>query len=280
MQRKADGAKRTKDTALRKIMLILACFVCGSLLFMSRRYGLFRVREISVRPFGIIPCAAVWDAVPDDVMSFWPSLLFDTRGIVMRTEGFYPVRLALGLSGWGRIVAEVEPLVPEAYVSWNSRTWLLDRSGRIWPSDLQTNRSVKGMSYPSRPILSWDASLPLPFDPDMQGGDIYKSGIPFDKIERWYEAIGAMKWADSVMCLIAKKSEGRPIVQILLGNGQKVTSEIILNEDTSDWLYLAEAIDRVFPDGEYISPPGMIINAAYSDLMFSVTQKNSGRAGR
>jgi hypothetical protein len=142
----------------------------------------------------------------------------------------------------------------------------------MWLATLPASVSVKGLVYPDKPILAWDSNLPLPIDPERQMGDIYPSSLPVEKIKRWYETVGRIAWNKDIYCLMAKKIDGRPVVQILLGSAERVTGEILVKEDASDWLSLAAALENIYPTASGGVPPGLTINATY-DMRFTVSER-------
>ncbi len=269
------GGKKRKKW---KGKLLLLSILCGVLYFVDQRYDFFRLRGLEIVPGGVLPEAAIWEALPRQAEFFWPSLIFDSRDFNRKIEGFYPVEIALKVTGWGRYRVTVKPLEVFLNVSWNSRLWLLSTNGRMWLANLPVNAIVKGIELPDKPILAWDAGLPLPIDPERQGGDIYASSLAMEKIERWYDTIGKTAWYRDIYCLLAKKVDGKPVVQVLFGSENAITGEIILKEDTTNWLSLAAAMEELFPNGEYRAPPGMVINATYTDLKFTVTNKGTKSA--
>jgi hypothetical protein len=258
--------------------LLLLSVLCGVLYFVDQRYDFFRLRSLEILPGGILPEAPIWESLPRRAEYFWPALFFESRDFVRKVEGFYPVELTLKLTGWGRYRVTVRPLEVFLNVSWNGRMWLLSTNGRMWLANLRANTIVKGIEMPDKPILSWDSGLPLPIDPERQGGDIYSSSLVMDKIRMWYETIGKTKWYRNIYCLLAKKVDGKPVVQVLFGTEDAITGEIVLKEDTSNWLSIAAAMEEIFPNAEYRMPPGMIVNATYTDLKFTVTNKGAKSA--
>ena len=258
--------------------LLLLSILCGVLYFVDQRYDFFRLRGMEIVPGGVLPEAAIWESLPRQAESFWPSLIFGSRDFVRRVEGFYPVEINLKITGWGRYRVTVKPLEAFLNVSWNARLWLLSTNGRMWLANLPVNAIVKGVELPDKPILAWDSGLPLPIDPERQGGDIYSSSLAMEKIKRWYDTIEKTGWYRDIYCLLAKKVDGKPVVQVLFGSENAITGEIILKEDTSNWLSLAAAMEEIFPNAEYRTPPGMVINATYTDLKFTVTNKGAKSA--
>lgn len=251
--------------------------LAGCVYFVNLRYDFFRLRELELTPSGVVPYYAVWESMPQSVESFWPSMLWRAYDLVKKVESFYPVDISVRPVGWGRCSVTVKPLEVSLYVSWNSRIWMLSPSGKMWLADLPVNAIVKGLELPDRPILAWDSTQPLPIDPDRQGGDIYASSIAMDKVERWYAALDQTGWNEHIYCVIAKRIDGRPVVQILFGTEGNVTSELVLNDDTSNWLQLASAMKELFPNEEYLQSPGVVINATYADMRFTVTEKGASR---
>lgn len=265
--------KPKKDRRRRwKGKLILLSILCGILYFAEGRYGFFRLKSIDITP-GVISEGIVWQAIPRDANRFWPAIFLHQASFYKKIEGFYPVESKLSLTGWGRYSVTIQPLEPFIYVSWNSMIWILSTNGRMWLANLPANIGVGGLKHPQRPILYWDSALPLPMDPERQMGDIYLSSLPVKKIRKWYETLEKTAWYDEIYCLMAKKVDGKPVVQLLLGEEKAITGEIIVGEDTSNWLPLSVALDEIFPGGEYKKPPGLIINATYSDMKFTVTEK-------
>lgn len=274
--RNGNGAGRRRW----RIKLIFLCFIAGALCYLSERYDVFRVRGIDVVPGGILTGSVIWDALPDSVERFWPSMIFGSRDFIRAIESFYPVRMSVALSGWGEIRVDIEPLRVFAFVSWNSRKWMLSEDGRMWLANLPANAVVKGIDYPDSPILAWDASMPIPIDPERQGGDIYAASLNIDNIKNWYSTIDKTSWRGKIYCLMAKKIEGRPSVQALFGSEGSITTEIILRDDAKNWEDLATAMRKIFPEDEYMHAPGKIINANFSDMKFTVTDKGKNVGSR
>jgi hypothetical protein len=166
----------------------------------------------------------------------------------------------------------VSPLEVFIGVTWNGQHWWLSENGRMWRANLPSGAKVKGLVYPNRPILAWDSQLALPIDPERGAGEIYPSSLPLVKIKKWYESLDRIDWKDDIYCLIAKKIDGRQVVQMLLGTEERITGEVIVKEDTADWLPLAAAIDRLYAGG---IPRGVRINATFADMKFTVSDRGS-----
>jgi hypothetical protein len=258
----------------RKVVLLLFSFICGALYFAEIRYDFFRLRELEIIPTGALPEMIVWGSVPGSTERFWPSLVLNKRIFVRRIEGFFPVEVKFEVKGWGRCRVSIKPLEPILYVSWRSKMWLLSKNGRMWPADLPSNSTVKGMVFPDKPILAWDSGLAMPIDPERQSGEIYPSSLPMRKIGKWYETIEKIGWKDDIYCVLAKKINGRPVVQLLLGSGDSTASEIIVKEDTSDWLSLASALEHVFSGMNSKVPKGYVVNATLADMKFTVKSRD------
>ncbi|GHV51172.1 hypothetical protein FACS1894216_04690 [Synergistales bacterium] len=258
----------------RKIKFFLVSLVIGTLYCADVRYDFFRLREISLSPIGVFSDVTAWKAVPKGAQVFWPLLLFDGRDFVRSIERYYPVSVKLSVSGWGKYKLDISPLEPLLYVSWNSKIWLLSRNGRMWPADLPSNAGVKGMTLPKRPILAWDKGLATPIDQHAQSGVIYNSSLPMAKIEKWYDAIDKMGWGEQVYCVMAKKIDGRPVVQLLMGSQEGIASEVILKQDTSDWPRVAAALGEIYGDRLSALPKGLFVNATFTDSKFIVNSRD------
>jgi hypothetical protein len=258
-----------------KARLLLFSLICGALYFVQERYDFFRLRELEIVPAGVLSDMVVWRSVPRSSERFWPSLSLERRQFVKSIEGFYPVVVKLKTVGWGRYRISIEPLEPLLYVSWNSNMWLLSKNGRMWPANLPSNAKVKGMLFPEKPILAWDSELAMPIDPDRQSGEIYPSSLPMAKIKKWYEAIEKIGWQNDIYCVLAKKVDGKPVVQLLVGAPDGILSEIIVKEDTSDWEWLAAALEKVFPEAGSSVPNGLVVNATFTDMKFIVTSRDN-----
>ncbi|MDR3076494.1 MAG: hypothetical protein LBU26_04255, partial [Synergistaceae bacterium] len=186
-----------------------------------------------------------------------------------------PVSVKLKVTGWGKYRMTVAPLDILLAVSWNSKIWWLSTGGMMWPATLSASEKVKGLSFPNKPILAWDAQLPLPIDSERQMGDIYPSSLPMAKIKKWYDTIDRIEWNKDIYCLMAKKIEGRQVVQILLGSENRITGEIVVKEDASDWLSLAAALKNknIYPGASGEVPMGLSVNATYADMKFTVSER-------
>ncbi|MDR1916135.1 MAG: hypothetical protein LBQ58_06140 [Synergistaceae bacterium] len=264
-----SGAKRRRW----KGYLLLFSILCGVLYFAEERYRFFRLRDLEIAPWNVLPDHVIWQQVPEAANTFWPSLLFQGRTFTRSITNYYPVDLKLQVVGWGRYRVSVLPLDVFLGVSWNSKLWWLSTSKRMWRADLPSSASVKGLKFPNRPILSWDADLAMPIDPEKQMGDVYPSSLPLSKIAKWYKTIEKIGWNEDIYCLLAKKIDGRPVVQILLGSEERVTGEIIVKDDASDWLSLAAALEKIYPVNTGGMPPGLIINATFTGMRFTVTNR-------
>jgi hypothetical protein len=252
---------------------VILSVVFGAFYYAESRYSFLRLREIAVTSGNVIPEDVIWQALPQSAVSFWPSLVFGKGVFENKIMNYYPVRVNLNMAGWGKYKMTVAPLEIFLAVSWNSKMWWLSTDGRMWLATLPSSTSVKGLVYPDKPILAWDSDLPLPIDPERQMGDIYPSSLPIEKIKKWYETIERTDWKKDIYCLIAKKIEGRQVVQILFGSEERVTGEIVVKEDASDWLSLAAALANIYPGAPGGVPPGVSINATYTDMKFSVSER-------
>ena len=257
-----------------KVRFLLLGFLCGVLYFTEQRFNFFRLRSLEITPPGVVADSVVWQAIPKSAEAFWLSLVFSREGFAKKIEGFLPVEVRVRIRGWGRYRISLSPLETFLYVSWRSRMWLLSTNGRMWLANLPSSARVKGLATPKEPILVWDEALALPIDPEGQEGDIYPSSLPVAKITKWYDMIKKIGWHDDVYCLIAKKIDGKPVVQLLFGSENGVTGEVILQEGTTNWMSLAKALSELYPDAKHKIPPGLVVNATFSDMKFTVTDRN------
>ncbi|MDR3165513.1 MAG: hypothetical protein LBU13_08025 [Synergistaceae bacterium] len=256
-----------------KKYLIFISFFCGALYFLEMRYSFFRLREVEITPGNVMPEEVIWQALPRKAMNFWPYLLFNRDVFVERVTNFYPVSMKLSFSGWGKYKLTVEPLDIFLSVSWNSKFWLLSFDGMIWQANLPAALMVKGMKYPTRPTLVWDSQLPVPIYAGGRKGDIYTSALPMEKIQRWYDTIGKIRWHKSIYQIIAGRMEGRRVVRILLGGEGRISGEILMKDDASDWLSVAAALENIYPSASGGIPAGLIVNAIYTDAKMTVFEK-------
>jgi hypothetical protein len=257
-----------------KARILLLSLICGALYFAEGRYDFFRLRGLEITPSGVLEDVAVWRSVPKFSDRFWLSLALERQSFIRNIEGFYPVKVDIDITGWGRYRISITPLEPMLYVSWNSDMWLLSTSGRMWRANLPSNARVKGLVLPEKPMLAWDSGLAMPIDPDRQYGDIYPSSLPIAKIRKWYDAIEKIGWEDDIYCVMARKIDGRPVVQLLLGSAEGIASEVVVKEDTSDWLSYAAALEKVFPGVGSGVPRGLVVNATFTDMKFTVKSRD------
>jgi hypothetical protein len=94
------------------------------------------------------------------------------------------------------------------------------------------------------------------------------------KIKKWYEAIEKIGWEDDIYCILAKRIDGRPVVQLLTGSSENITSEVVVKEDTTGWASIAAALYEVFPEAGSRIPNGMVVNATFTDMKFTVTSRD------
>ena len=254
--------------------LVFISIICGFIYYAEMRYSFMRLREIEVTPGNVIPEDVIWQNFPKNAVNFWPLLMSRNGNFEKGITAYYPVSVKLSVTGWGKYRLTVEPLEIFAGVSWNSKMWWLSEDGKIWMANLPAVTMVRGLTYPDRPILSWDSQLPLPLDQERQRGEIYQSSLPMAKIKKWYDTIEKIEWNKDIYCLIAKKIEGRQVVQILLGNAERITGEIVVKEDASDWLSLAAALKKqnIYPGTGEI-PMGLSVNATYANMKFTVSER-------
>ena len=260
-----------------KRRFLLLSFICGLLYFTEQRFDFFRLRALDIFPSGVVEDKTVWQAVPRSAESLWFTLILNNDGFLRKIEDYYPVKVNIKITGWGRYRVTLTPLKTYIYVSWNSKTWLLSTDGRMWASNLSGATKIKGLHFPDKPILVWDSNLAIPIDIGGHSCDIYASGLPIAKIIRWYETIDKIGWTKHVRCLIAKKIDGKPVVQVVFGSESETTGEVILKDDTSDWVALSSALKELYPNLSGNIPAGSIINATYSNMKFTITDKNAQR---
>lgn len=244
--------------------------IIGILYCVEQRYSFFRLRDLEIEPKGVLADELIWQSVPVKAENSWLSLMWDGGGLKEKIESFYPVQVNLRVSGWGRYRLEVSPLEPFVFVYWNSRMWLVSTNGRMWLANLPVNAKVR-LQLPHRPILEWDRGMPIPINTEGQKGDISPSSLPLRKIAGWMDTLEKTGWIHNVHKIVAKKIDGRPVVNVVLGSYEGVVGEITLKEDTSDWLQLARAFKQ---EGIYPAAGGkrdiIEINATFIDKKFTV----------
>ncbi|MDR1966684.1 MAG: hypothetical protein LBQ36_08240 [Synergistaceae bacterium] len=256
--------------------VLVISILCGSFYFAEMRYEFFRLRDIETGQGNAIPEEVIWQSLPRGTERFWLSLAFGAGSFERKITNYYPVSMKVEITGWGKYRVAVSPLEIFLRVSWNSKYWWLSTDGRMWPTDLPAGAIARGLVYPNRPTLTWDSQLPLPIDLDEQVGDIYQSSLPMAKIARWYETIDRISWKKDIYCLFAKKAEGRQVVQILLGSEDRITGEVVVKDDASDWLSLAAALKNRYPGLPGGAPHGLSVNfTSYSDMTFTVSERRN-----
>jgi hypothetical protein len=261
-----------KRSAWKKPLIIFS-FFCGILYFAEMRYDFFRLREMEITPAGVIPEEIIWQAMPRRAVDFWPYLIFNGDVFAKRVMDFYPVSMKLSFAGWGKYKLTVEPLDVFLSVSWNSKFWLLSSDGMMWQANLPAAVMVKGLKYPTRPTLVWDSQMPAPIDAEQRKGDIYTSALPIEKIQKWYNAIEKISWHKNIYRISAGKSEGRRVVRILLGAEGRISGEITMKDDASDWLSITKALEKKYPSASGGLPAGLVVDATYANGIMSVLDK-------
>ena len=266
---------RVKSKFRWRRYVLFFSIICGFVYYAEARYNFFRLREIEVIPGNVIPQEVIWQTFPKRAASFWPLLMSRNSSFEKGITHYYPVSAKLSITGWGKYRLTLAPLEIFLGVSWDSRMWWLSEDGRMWQATLPAATYVKGLTYPDRPILAWDSQLPTPVDQERQVGDIYPSSLPMTKIMKWYDTIDRIEWKNDIYCLIAKRIDGRQVVQILLGNAERITGEIVVKEDASDWLSLAAALKQqnIYPSVSNEAPMGLSINATYANMKFTVSER-------
>ncbi|MDR0765122.1 MAG: hypothetical protein LBE65_05990 [Synergistaceae bacterium] len=256
----------------RKKYLIFISFFCGALYFAWVRYDFFRLREVDITPDNVVPEEIIWQAFPRKAVDFWPYLIFRGNIFTERVTDFYPVSMKLSFAGWGKYKLTVEPLDVFLSVLWNSEFWLLSFDGRIWRANLPAAVMVNGLKYPARPALIWDSQLPTPIGAERRKGDIYTSGLPMEKIRKWYDTVEKIYWRENIYRILAGKLEGRRIVRILLGGEDRISGEIMMKDDTSDWLSIAAALENIYPRASGGFPAGLVVDTTYTDAKMTVSE--------
>ena len=255
--------------------ILLISIAIGILYYAESRYSFMRLREIEVTPGNVIPQEVIWQAFPKRAASFWPLLLSRKSHFESWITDYFPVSIKLSVTGWGKYRLTVAPLEIFLGVSWDSKMWWLSENGRIWQANLPATVMVRGLKYTDKPILAWDSALPLPIDKEQRTGDIYQSSLPMAKIKKWYDTIEKIEWNKDIYCLIAKRIDGRQVVQILLGDAERITGEIVVKEDASDWLSLAAALKQqnIYPGDSGEPPMGLSVNATFANMKFTVSER-------
>jgi hypothetical protein len=266
--------RASRGNAWKKYLIFMS-FFCGAMYFAEMRYDFFRLREIEITPGNVIPEEVIWQALPRDAVDFWPYLVFNGNVFAKRVTDFYPVSIKLSFAGWGKYKLSIEPLDVFLSVSWDSKFWMLSSDGMMWRTNLPAAVMVKGLKTPARPALAWDSQLPAPIDTERHKGDIYKSTLPMEKIQKWYGTIEKMYWHKSVSHILASKMAGRRIVRILLNGGERTFSEILMKDDASDWLSIAAALENIYPSASGGIPAGLVVNATYTDAKMTVSEKGN-----
>ncbi|MDR0653452.1 MAG: hypothetical protein LBG12_09135 [Synergistaceae bacterium] len=261
-----------KGNAWKKCLIVIS-FCCGALYFAEARYDFFRLREVEITPGNVIPEEIIWQAFPRKAVDFWPYLIFNEDVFAERVTDFYPVSMKLSFSGWGKYKLNVEPLDVFLSVSWDSKFWLLSSDGRMWQANLPAAVMVKGLKYPTRPTLVWDTQLPVPIDAKRQEGDIYTSNLPIETIQKWYDTIERINWYKGIYRILASKLGGRRVVRILLGSEDRISGEILMKDDASDWLSIAAALESKYPSASGGLPTGLVVNATYANGKMRVSEK-------
>ena len=258
-----------------RLYAVFISIMCGLIYYAEVRFSFLRLREIEVTPGNVIPEDVIWRIFPERAANFWPLLMYGNDNFEKGITNYYPVSAKLKITGWGKYRLVLTPLKIFLGVSWNSKMWWLSEDGRIWMANLPAATKVRGLTYPDKPILAWDSQLPLPIDQERQMGDIYPSSLPMAKIKKWYDTIEKIEWNKDIYCLIAKKIEGRQVVQILLGNAERITGEIVVKEDASDWLSLAAALKKqnIYPGASGEASIGLSVNATYANMKFTVSER-------
>jgi hypothetical protein len=262
----------SKGRAWKKYVIFIS-FFCGALYFAEMRYDFFRLREVEITPGNVMPEEIIWQSFPRKAVGFWPYLIFNGDIFTERMTDFYPVSMKLTFSGWGKYKLTVEPLDVFLSVSWNSKLWLLSPDGSMWQANLPAAAMVKGLKNPTRPTLVWDSELPAPIDAEGQEEDIYTSSLPMERIQEWYGAIEKINWNKSIYRILAGKTGERRTVKLLLGGEGRISGEILMKDDASDWLYIAGALDNIYPGASGGFPAGLVVNATYTDGTITVLPK-------
>jgi hypothetical protein len=263
-----------KKSSWKKLLIIFS-FFCGILYFAEMRYDFFRLREVEITPGNVIPEEIIWQAFPRKTVDFWPYLIFNGDVFTKRVTDFYPVSMKLSFAGWGKYKLTVEPLDVFLSVSWNSKFWLLSSDGVMWQANLPAAVMVNGLKSPARPTLVWDSQLPAPIDEEQRNGDICMSNLPMERIRKWYDTVEKIYWYKNIYRVMASKLEGRRIVRIFLGGENRISGEIMVKDDASDWLSIAAALENIYPSASGGIPAGLVVNATYTEAKMTVSKKGN-----
>jgi hypothetical protein len=94
-----------------------------------------------------------------------------------------------------------------------------------------------------------------------------------EKIRKWYDTIEKIYWHKNIYHVMASKLEGRRIVRILLGGDGRISGEIMMKDDASDWLSIAAALESIYPSASGGFPAGLVVNATYTNARMKVSEK-------
>lgn len=237
-----------------KIILLLFSLTAGILTAAETRYGVFRLINIEAEPQGVLPQDVILGTISPIQERFWPLLLMHENSYCAFIEKYYPVKLRISISGWGKFKLEVMPLNPIIKMYWGGKFWYVSPNGKVWLTSMKENDYISTAEANSAPILSWSSDRITPVDISGDHGNIYSSTLPMPMILKWYENIMFLGWNERVRFIQVCKREERNVVQLMFHNQENTGgATIMFIDDPEEWHAAGLAVNNLYPDMTKVS---------------------------
>ncbi|MCX7828268.1 MAG: hypothetical protein N2315_03560 [Thermanaerothrix sp.] len=240
--------------------------VIGVLWGIESNINLMRVLGVTVVPAGLVPEEAAWSVLTASERRFWPLAAFRSDEIAARLEGKVPVSAEVSLSNWGWLRFRVSPLHPRAMVIWRGRAWLWAAEGKVWPASLPQNVAVRGMSYPSGPVVYWDASMDPLFEGASLNRDVMPSDAPLAKIIRVLDAVKRARVSDvGLKGLKVLHGDRHPLGVAIYASGDVDTMKVmfpITDEGSAEKVF---RVVKILKEKGAISGDRVLVDCTYKD---------------
>ncbi|WP_172634024.1 hypothetical protein [Thermanaerovibrio velox] len=246
--------------------IVLLALLVGILWGVESNINLMRMLGVTVVPPGLLPEEAVWSILTPTERRFWPLAAFRSEEIAERLESRVPVSAEVSIANWGWLRFRVSPLHPRAMVMWKGRFWLWASEGKVWPASLPQNVTVKGMVYPSGPVVYWDTSMDPLFEGASVNREVMPSNVPLVKIMNILDVIRSIRVSDAgLKGLKVLRGDESPIGIAIYVSGDAETMRVmfpIKDEAGAERIF---RVLKILKEKGAISGDQMLVDCTYKD---------------
>ena len=253
-----------KSNRGRKIFILVVVLFLGICVSLETRMHICRLKSIEVQPVNLIPASALRNNITVLHKHFWPALFLGRKAYTRQIESVYPVKCNLICSGCGHMILKTEALKPIFKMCWNNKFWYVSADGRIWPTDLETNKNLNFQQF-NPPIIYWGENRVSPYEIGKNEGNIMKTSLPLENILGWYEDMKSVGWIRKVAKIYAVTDDGMQKVKLVFKRRDGTEGGAVLMPDERDrWVVLALAVNKICNDLQTLSQDDFI-DATYKD---------------